>query len=120
MAQICIRCEADTVCMSGKEKAMKAKILGIGQRHSGTSKKSGKPYDCTSIYCACTASDVVGEKVQEITFNHLVGMDFPDIHVGDIIYISHDNRGYLEEIFVVEKDGKVPQAGNVKINRTGE
>jgi hypothetical protein len=32
----------------GKEKIMKAEILGISQRHSGTSKSSGKPYDFTT------------------------------------------------------------------------
>ncbi len=97
---------------------MKAKILGIGERHSGTSKSSGKPYDLTSIYCAYSASDVVGEKVEEITLNHLAGMDFSDIHVGDIIHVSYDRRGYLEEFDVLEKSEKTSQVGNLKINNS--
>jgi len=95
---------------------MKAEILGIGQRRSGTSKSSGKPYDFTTIYCAYSASDVVGEKVEEIIFSHLSGIAFPDIHVGDIIHVSYDRRGFLEEIDIVEKVGKTPQVGNLKIN----
>ena len=85
---------------------MKAEILGIGQRRSGTSKTSGKPYDFTTIYCAYSASDVVGEKTEEITFSHLSGMAFPDVHVGDTIHISYDKRGFLEEFDVIGKAGK--------------
>lgn len=91
---------------------MTGEVFGIGQRRSGTG-KSGKPYDFTPIHCAYAANDVVGKKVEEVTFSHLQGMEFPDIHVGDIIHFSYDRRGFLEEFDVVEKTGKI---GNLKIN----
>lgn len=97
---------------------MIAEILGIGQRRAGTGKVSKKPYDITVVYCAYPSIDVDGKKVEEITFNHLTGMKFPDISVGSSIFISHDSQGYLEEFYVVEKDGKAPQGGNLKITNS--
>ncbi len=82
----------------------------------GNAAKTGKPYDFTPIYCVCTDKDVVGQKAEEISFSHLSGLTFPDIHVGDTISVSHDQRGFMEEIFVVEKSSKPPQTLNVKIN----
>ena len=95
---------------------MKVEILGIGQRRSGTSKSSGKLYDFTPFYGAYSAGDVDGKKVEEITFSHLSGIVFPSIQVGDIINVSYDRKGYLEELSIIEKGGKVPQGGNLKIN----
>lgn len=95
---------------------MKVKVIGIGQRRTGTSKTSGKPYDISSFYCAYSTTEVLGEKTEEITFNHFSDIVFPDIQIGDTINVSYDKRGFLEEITIIEKASKAPQVGNLKLN----
>lgn len=98
-----------------KGEEMKVEIIGIGKRNSGISKKTGNPFNMTAIYGISAAHDLAeGEKAVELTFNHLSDMIFPDLHVGDVVHASHDQRGYLEELEVIEKAsaGK----GNVKLN----
>ena len=91
---------------------MKYNVIGIGPRRSGTSSKGGKPYDMTALYCICTAADVTGHKAEEIVFNHLSGITFPDISVGDIIDVGYDKRGFMVDFALAEKAaGK-----NLKIN----
>jgi len=82
----------------------KKEVVGIGQRRSGKSAK-GTDYDFTPLYCLSTKAEVDGELAEEITFSHRSGMIFPDVHVGDIINVSYDKRGFLEEFEVVEKAG---------------
>jgi hypothetical protein len=94
---------------------MKVKVIGIGQRHAGTGKTSGKPYDISNFYCTYSTTEVLGEKTEEITYNHLSGITLPDIQIGDIINVSYDKKGYLEEIIIIEKN-KTPQVGNLKLN----
>lgn len=94
---------------------MKVQVIGIGQRRSGTSKTSGKQYDGTTIYCIGEANDVVGQKTEEVYFNHLSNITFPEIHVGDIIHVGYNRNGFMEEIRV-EATGKAPQNQNLKIN----
>ena len=84
---------------------MKMEVLGIGKRRTGTS-KANKPYDFAYLYCAHTANDVEGEKTEEVHLNYQSAMNFPAFHVGDIISVSYDKSGFLEEIVVVEKAGK--------------
>ncbi|MDR0325034.1 MAG: hypothetical protein LBI19_02925 [Oscillospiraceae bacterium] len=81
---------------------MKAQVIGLGQRRSGTAKKTGKPYDGTSVYIMSAASDVQGHKAGEIYLNHLSSVPYPEINVGDIIDIDRNEAGFIEEITVVK------------------
>ena len=79
-------------------------VAGIGQRRSGTSSKSNRPYDMTALHCLGKAPDVVGNTAEEIIFNHLSGLTFPaDISVGSVIDVSYDRRGFMVDIALVEK-----------------
>jgi hypothetical protein len=91
---------------------MKCVVSGIGERRSGTSKKTGKPYDFTPIYCFSTAADVVGHKAEEISFNHLSKLTFPSIAVGDEIDIQYDKNGFIVSVDIEKSGGK----SNIKIN----
>lgn len=96
---------------------MKMTIVGKGQRRSGKSSKSGKEYDFTAIYCIRAANGVEGHLAEEISFNHRSSLVFPDVHVGDVVNVSYDKNGFLEDFSVIEKAGKPATENNLKINR---
>lgn len=93
---------------------MKMKILGIGKRRAGVS-KSGKDYDFAYLYCTHEAEDVEGEKTEEVHLNFRSPVNYPAFQVGDIINVSYDKNGFLEEIAVVDKTGKASPS-SIKIN----
>ena len=95
---------------------MKYQVVGIGQRRSGTSSKSGNPYDMTAIHCICKAADVEGHKVEEIVFSHLSSLTYPaDISVGDTLDVGYDKRGFMVDFALVEKASDKGKT-NLKIN----
>lgn len=85
---------------------MKAQVVGVGQRRSGTGKNSGKPYDGTTIYILSAANDVQGHKAEEVYINHLSSVTFPEVGIGDTIDVQYNRQGFLDEITVVTKAGK--------------
>lgn len=82
---------------------MKSEVVGIGMRRSGTAKKTGKPYDGTSIYVLTAVNDVEGQKAEEVYFNHLSSVNFPEVHIGDIIDVEYNRQGFLDGVSVVKK-----------------
>jgi hypothetical protein len=82
---------------------MKAQVVGIGQRRAGTAKKTGNPYDGTTVYVLSAASDVHGQKAGEIYLNHLSSVPYPDMGIGDTINIDRNEQGFIEEITLVSK-----------------
>ena len=83
---------------------MKMNVVGISERRQGTGSKSGKAYDGTSLHCTLVRSkDVIeGTAVKEIYVNHLSIPDCPKINVGDLIDVSYDDKGYIEDIEIVK------------------
>jgi hypothetical protein len=83
---------------------MKANVVGIGQRRSGTAKKTGNPYDGTTIYVLTVANDVKGQKAEEVYFNHLSEINFPDdVGIGDVIDVQYNRQGFIDGVSIVSK-----------------
>ena len=85
---------------------MKLTVYGIGKRNKGEkSKKSGKPYDGTTLHCVTlnTTKDVeAGQAVKEVYMNHLSPIAFPVINIGDVINVEYDENGWLDGIEVLK------------------
>jgi len=81
-------------------------VVGVGERRTGTASKTGKPYDFTEIYCVRTAPKVTGQKAERITLNHMSGLTFPLIAVGDTLNVIFDQDGFMQELTIAEKGGK--------------
>ena len=83
---------------------MKATILGISDRRSGTAKKTGKPYDGTIIHCVLARSKDVetGQAVKEVYLNHLSRIAIPALNVGDFIDVEYSDQGFIEGIEVLK------------------
>ncbi len=82
---------------------MKASVVGIGQRRSGTAKATGNPYDGKSVYILSAASDVQGHKASELYFNYLSAVTYPEVAIGDTISVERNDKGFVEEVSVISK-----------------
>lgn len=86
---------------------MKAQVIGIGTRNRGAASKStGKPYDGQTIYVTTKAHDVVGQKAEEVYFNYLSNLAYPEVSVGDLLDLGYNSKGFLVEVEVVKKAEK--------------
>lgn len=82
---------------------MQLQVVGIGERRSGEAKKTGRPYDGMSVYCLSAANDVDGMKAEEVYFNYLSSVSFPDVKVGDLIDVDYDRRGYMVSVTLTKE-----------------
>jgi len=80
---------------------MKLQIVGVGQRRSGISKSSGKEYDGQTIYGLKHDREVDGQATKEVYLNYMA-RDFPKIEVGDIVDIDYTDRGFIDDIVVLD------------------
>ena len=81
---------------------MKIEVVGVGDRRSGTAKKTGKPYDGTTIYGLKLSpdKDVDGQVTKEVYLNHLMN-NFPVISVGDIVDVEYNESGFIDGVTIV-------------------
>ena len=82
---------------------MKIQVVGVGQRRSGVSKSTGKEYDGQTIYGIKLDRDVTGHATKEIYLN-FTARDFPVITVGDMLDIDYTDRGFIEDITVLDDE----------------
>lgn len=78
-----------------------AKVIGIGQRMKGVSKKTNKPYDFQTICFACP--DAYMQGVKAFTAN-VSGTDIDAIgginlnQMCDIVYHTYQNNSYIDAL----------------------
>lgn len=84
---------------------MKMTVIGKSERNAGEkSKRTGKPYDGTTLHCALSKSKEVieGQAVKTIYWSHLP-KDAPKIiNIGDVINVDYNQDGYIDEIEVIK------------------
>ena len=88
-------------------------VLGIGERRSGTSSKTGKQYDFTALYVKYELKNVQGHAVEEIMFSHGGDVVLPKISVGDTINVVYDKRGFIQQVDVVQKSNNANDKGGL-------
>lgn len=72
------------------------KIVGIGERREGVSKKNGKPYcmqDISVVYSHESSPGYIGSKAESITVNPDV-FDLSGLHIGDEVEAFVHQQNY--------------------------
>lgn len=75
-------------------------ILGVGQRKSGNSKKSGKPYDFQEISIAYDSPGFAGLRCETITVDsNIIGeRQFVSGEVVDMVFHQFNFKTYIDAI----------------------
>lgn len=73
------------------------------ERMSGTSKKSGKPYDIVSVYAIVQSPFVHGNKctdfvVQTADWTNVTPLPLDDSFIGRFIEVFYNKRGFVSRI----------------------
>ena len=83
---------------------MEYTIVGVGQRRSGMSKKTGSNYDFTTLYALSNDPDVDGHKAEELSINHIGRLQWPLVSVGDRLNVEHNSGGYVVSVTKLPPD----------------
>lgn len=82
---------------------MMYEVLGK-ERFSGTSKKTGKAYDFTRLYCLVgdNIPSCAGNRTEVIDVWSSSDVDLGDVGVGSRIQVYYNKRGYVQDVCVLD------------------
>lgn len=74
------------------------------ERFSGKSKKTGKEYDFTRLYCLYgePVRTCAGNRTEAIDVWSTAGVDLDAVGVGSRIQVFYNRRGYVDTVDVVD------------------